>query len=226
MRAPWDTGHNERMALTQSHEFIARRYDRLAPLYRLVELAFGLPPGIRRRAVAALALRPGDRVTELGCGSGRNLELIADAVGLEGAIRGVDLSEGMLGRASQMVRGRGWENVTLLRADAAGLDHGVAQDAVLFSLSYAVMPDRHAALARAWESLRPGGRLVIMDACLPEGPHRRFLRPVGLALSRATVLGDPDVRPWDELAAYDPQLRVQRLHLGTYVVVRACKSAG
>ncbi len=213
------------VALTDSVEFIARRYDRLAPIYRPIELAFGLPWGLRRRAVERLELHPGERVLEIGCGSGRNLDLLTAAVGPTGAILGVDLSDGMLRRARRLVKRRGWANVTLAQRDAASLEPLISIDAVLFSLSYSVIPDRHAALAGAWAALRNGGRLVIMDACLPDGRRGRLLQPLVLAASKATVLGDPAVRPWEELAAIAPEVTTQRLQLDTYVITQAHKSA-
>lgn len=213
------------MGLTDSIEFIARRYDRLAPAYRLVELMFQLPPRIRRRAVEALDLHGGDRVLEIGCGSGRNLDLLTAAVGPSGQVLGIDVSPGMLARARRLVTRRGWNNVTLTFQDAAELDPAAPLDAVLFSLSYAVIPDRHAALTRAFTALRDGGRLVIMDACLPDGPRGHLLRPLAFALSKATVLGDPAVRPWEELAALASHVETQRLHFGTYVISRALKPA-
>lgn len=214
------------MALTDSIDLIGRRYDRLAPVYGLIELIFGLPPRSRRRAVAALDLRRGDRVLEIGCGSGRNLKLLTAGVGSTGQVLGVDLSAGMLARAKRLVARRRWTNVTLTRQDVAQLDVAGPFDAVLFSLSYAVIPDRHAALTRAWSDLRVGGSIVIMDACLPDGVRGRMLRPVALALSKATVLGDPAVRPWEELAELSDDVRTRRLHLGTYVIAQARKPAG
>jgi SAM-dependent methyltransferase len=46
--------------------------------------------------VDQLKLRKGDRVLEVGCGTGRNFPFPRDAVGSKGRIYGVDLSEGML----------------------------------------------------------------------------------------------------------------------------------
>ena len=54
-------------------EFVKRRYDRLAPFYRLFEWILWLPTGIRARAVRKLELPHGDTVLEVGCGTGRNL---------------------------------------------------------------------------------------------------------------------------------------------------------
>jgi demethylmenaquinone methyltransferase/2-methoxy-6-polyprenyl-1,4-benzoquinol methylase len=214
------------VGLTDSIDFVRRRYDRLAPIYRLIELLFQLPPRIRRRAVEALAVRQGDRVLEVGCGSGRNLDLLTAAVGPSGWVTGIDVSAGMLGRAHRLVARRRWGNVTLAQQDAALLDPAGRVDAVLFSLSYSVIPDRRAALARAWAALRDGGRLVIMDACLPEGSRGRLLQPFARALSRATVLGDPGVRPWEELVEIAGRVEGRRLHHGTYAITRARKRSG
>ncbi|MDQ3745622.1 MAG: methyltransferase domain-containing protein, partial [Acidobacteriota bacterium] len=100
--------------------FVGRRYDRLARFFVFFEWLFLLPPGIRRRAVSQLELGRGDRVLEVGCGTGRNLEALVNAVGLEGRIYGVDLSAGMLEEAGALCARTGWRNVTLVCGDAAG----------------------------------------------------------------------------------------------------------
>ncbi len=206
------------MGLSPSHEFIARRYDRLAWAYRLIELLFWLPPRFRRRAVDRLELRPGDRVLEIGCGSGRNLGLLRSAVGPTGLVEGIDISPGMLARATRLITRRGWANVSVVAKDAAKVESAECFEAVLFSLSYSVIPNRDLVLARAWGSLVKGGRLVIMDACLPEGRRGRWLRPLAVSMSRATVLGDPEIRAWEELAGLSRPVNTERNRLGNYVI--------
>lgn len=115
-------------------EFIRRRYNRLAAFYPVFELVFWLPPGIRRRAVARLELKPGDRVLEVGCGTGRNFRQLTAAVGATGEIVGVDFTPAMLAVARRQCQRQGWKNVELLEHDAASYELPVPVDGVLFSL--------------------------------------------------------------------------------------------
>jgi len=200
---------------------IATQYDRLARHYRLIEPLFLLFPSARRMAVTALELKPGDTVVELGAGTGRNLPYLVDAVGPEGAVIAVDASAGMLAEARRLIARRGWSNVELIEGDAARVKLDREVDAVLFSLSYSVLPEPEVTLARAWERMRPTARLVVMDAGLPDTRLGRFLRPVA-PIPRGVVLGDPYARPWDDLAGYGPPV-TERFLLGLFYVTTVVK---
>ena len=179
---------------------LTRRYDRMARWYRVAEITILLPHRLRHKSVRRLALRPGETVLEVGCGTGRNLPLLCDAVGDDGQVIGVDASSGMLARAQQWVTRQHRQNVLLLQQDAAELTLPGPVDAALFSLSYSVLPDRETVLQKTWDALRPDGRLVIMDAGLPASPLGRLLGPVGEAI--ATIFpGDPYSRPWQDLTS-------------------------
>lgn len=198
--------------------FVRRRYDRLAKFFVLFEWLFLLPRGIRRKAVARLELRPGARVLEVGCGTGRNLAHLVQAVGERGRVYGVDLSEGMLQEARSLSAIAEWHNVTLIQSDATEYTLPELVDGVIFSLSYAVIPRHREALRRAWEHLRPGGHVVIMDAKLPSGFPGKLLHPFVVWASRATVLGNPDIRPWDELRELTDDVGCEEAQFGTYYI--------
>ncbi|HEX8921700.1 MAG TPA: methyltransferase domain-containing protein [Pyrinomonadaceae bacterium] len=203
--------------------FVRRRYNRLARFFVLFEWLFLLPPGIRKRAVSHLELKPGDHVLEVGCGTGRNLAPLVEAVGTEGQVYGVDLSEGMLTEAGKLRAKAGWRNVTLIRSDAASYRVPVEVAGAIFSLSYAVIPHHREALAHAWNQLRPGGYLVIMDAKLPSNILGRLLHPFVVWASRLTVLGNPDIRPWDELKELANDVEMEEVSFGTYYICLARK---
>ena len=196
---------------------ITGQYDRVARFYKVFEPLYLIFPVARRRAVAALGLKPGDTVLEVGAGTGRNFPYLVKEVGPSGSVIGVDASGGMLREARKLVERRGWSNVSLLRQDAAQLQVDEDVDAVLFSLSYSAMPEPRRALASAWERLRPSGRLAVMDAGLTETRLRPLLDPIARLLIRLGP-GNPYSRPWDDLAQYG-QVAIERFMFIYYVCV-------
>jgi demethylmenaquinone methyltransferase/2-methoxy-6-polyprenyl-1,4-benzoquinol methylase len=208
---------SEARFVRQPLDAVVARYDRVARWYRYLEWTILLAPRFRRRAVQRLRLREGDTVLELGCGSGRNLGLLRRAVGPAGEVIGVDAAPGMLAEAQKLIARHGWRNVSLIHSDAAQLKLDRRVDVAYFSLSYSVMPDREGALDRAWEALCPGGRIVVMDAGLPDTALGRVLaRPAELV---ATLFpGDPYSRPWEDLQRLAPDPATERFQLGMYFI--------
>lgn len=201
---------------------VATRYDRLARWYRFAGPLILLAPGFRRKAVKRLELKHGDTVLEIGCGTGRNLRLLHDAVGVEGVVIGIDASDGMLTQARQLVSRHDWKNVRLIHQDAARFVLEDEVDAAFFSLSYSVLPDREPVLLKAWEAVRHGGRLVIMDAGLPDSRLGRLLTPIGEMIATA-LPGDPYSRPWEDLIALSETVDTERFQLGTYFICKIIK---
>ncbi len=200
---------------------VRRRYRWVAPFYPFFNLVFVLPRGIRRRAVDRLDLRPGSRVLEVGCGTGANLPLLSRAVGEGGRVVGLDAAEPMLARARARCARKGLANCELRMGDAATDPLPGGLDGVLFSLSYSVIPESRRALAHAWQALREGGRVVILDAGVPQGRERSLGARYAAAASRASVLGDPFRAPWDDLRALGASPQVEREQRGYYYIVWA-----
>jgi SAM-dependent methyltransferase len=200
------------------HDIICQRYNRIAAFIPFFEYAFFMPSGLRKRAVDQLKLRQGDRVLEVGCGTGRNFPFLRDPVGPEGRIYGVDLSEGMLRRARKLCRRRQWTNVVLIEADAANFVSRELFDGVLFSFSYNVMPHHRSVLRQVWKQLRPGGRLVIVDARLPPGLFGKLIRPFATWLMKHTLLGNPLIRPWQYHAALVDDFHMEDFRFSSYYI--------
>jgi demethylmenaquinone methyltransferase/2-methoxy-6-polyprenyl-1,4-benzoquinol methylase len=172
-----------------------------------------------------LALKRGDRVLEIGCGTGRNLPYLREAVGPEGRIYGVDLSAGMLARAHALCERNCWSNVTMIQTDAAEYSPPEPVDGVIFGLCYNTIPHHLTVLHHALRHLRPGGRLVIMDAKLPPGRAGRLLLPFSLWLMRATMLGNPLIQPWKNLRPLVDNFAMEEFVLGSWYLCCGDKPA-
>ncbi len=142
-----------------------------------------------KRLVEALALRPGERVLDVGCGTGQLAQHIADTVGPEGRVLGVDPLPLRIGMA--MARAR--DNLSFEVGEANDLgrlpDRGF--DVVVLNAVFHWLPDKTGPLLGFWRVLRPGGRLGISTALkghltemarlgravLAEPPFDRYPRP-------------------------------------------------
>jgi ubiquinone/menaquinone biosynthesis C-methylase UbiE len=197
---------------------VRARYDDIARFIPLFDRVLFLPPDSRRKAVEHLGLTAGDSVLDIGCGTGRSLPYLHEAVGPRGRVYGIDISRGMLRHARKLCAANRWSNIELSENDAAEFTAPTPLNGVLFSLSYNTMPNHRAVLRKAWDQLVPGGRLVIMDAKVPPGLSARLVLPFSLWLMKHTMLGNPLIHPWEELAALTDELEMsQRLFQSYYI---------
>lgn len=117
----------------------------------------------RRELCDRLPLADGARWVDLGGGTGANLEFARDRVTKLKSVIVVDLSRSLLEVARERLRTRAWNHVELAEADATTYAPPVPADVVTFSYSLTMIPDWFAAIDRAWEMLRPGGVLGVVD---------------------------------------------------------------
>lgn len=160
----------------------------------------------RRRAADLLGLAADSEVLEVGCGTGLNFRFVQERLDPQrGRLTGLDFSADMLERARRRVDSRGWRNVDLIQADASVMQLSRRFDAILFAYSITMIPDWRGALQRAYEHLKPGGRMVVLDfgAFRGWGP----LGPVMRGWLRANHV--ETLRPYIEtLRELDANLRV------------------
>jgi phosphatidylethanolamine/phosphatidyl-N-methylethanolamine N-methyltransferase len=153
-------------------DFVWKVYEKLATVY---DLTFGpaLHPG-RIVAKERMKILPGDRVLEVGIGTGINVSLYPRTC----HVTGIDLSAKMLERAHERVAKEGLTNVELLEMDATKL----AFDDNSFDVVYApyvisVVPDPVAVVREMSRVCRPGGKIIILN-------HFRSTNPVMATFER------------------------------------------
>jgi tRNA A58 N-methylase Trm61 len=117
-----------------------------------------------RRTIAALGLRPGMRVADVGAGSGEWAERISREVGKTGRVFATEVDRAELQKIETRIKGAGLQNVTAVLGtqEDTGLPAGCC-DAILLRMVYHhfTEPARMRASLRA--ALRPGAPLVIID---------------------------------------------------------------
>jgi ubiquinone/menaquinone biosynthesis C-methylase UbiE len=146
---------------------VARLFDELADDYDQSGVAFFAP--IAEGLVDALALVPGERVVDIGCGRGAVTFPAARAVGTTGAVTAVDIAPAMVELTRRRAEQSGCVQVTtaLGTADELGLPDASA-DVLASSLVLFFAPDPAATL-RAWlRLLVPGGRFGLATFGTPD----------------------------------------------------------
>jgi ubiquinone/menaquinone biosynthesis C-methylase UbiE len=117
----------------------------------------------RARVVEALALEPGDRVADLGCGPGLLALELAGRVGEAGAVECIDSSESMVALARGRCAQQACVSVNAGDVSMLPYDNGVF-DAAVCTQVYEYVPAVDRALQELLRVLRPGGRAVVVDS--------------------------------------------------------------
>ncbi len=196
---------------------IAKKYRRNAYFYDFVTQAFSR---MRSQAISRLGLTPGQIVLDFGCGTGLSFAGIEQDIGPAGKLIGVDLSPAMLAHAREKVARSGWQNVTLLQANAEEVELPPASvDAVLSFYTHDIMSSRRA-VERAVRALRPGGRFVIAGSRLAGGARGWLLDPITLAYAKRAITQPLTHQPWKRLEDLLGPLKLEEHLVGTaYIAI-------
>ena len=147
----------ENFRIAPDRELAAERYRALAAGY---DASCRFVSGMRRNAIDLLALRSGDTVLDVACGTGAMLPELARRVGERGRVIGFEQSPEMLAIAQERVRREAiGAVVTLQQASAEEVRIDGQTDALLFFYTHDVLQSPRA-LEHLFRRARPGARVV------------------------------------------------------------------
>ncbi len=181
----------------------------------------------RDRLLRELALKPGERVCEVGCGTARNLIVLARRYP-EAKVCGFDASSAMLETAAANLARAKMTGIPLVQAYAEDFDPErmlpadyAPLDRFVFSYCLTMIPDWRAALDRAWAMLPNGGGLSVVDfgdlAAWPAPLRRAFFA----FLAAFHVRPDPGIHAW-ALELADAEVE-QTCIFGGYAILTLAK---
>jgi ubiquinone/menaquinone biosynthesis C-methylase UbiE len=126
-------------------------------------------------------LDSGERVLDLGCGTGTDTLIAAQMVGPEGRVTGVDMTPEMLAKARRAADELGAENVELVEAEVERLPFPDASfDVVISNGVIDLTPDKDAVFAEIFRVLRAGGRIQIADVTIQQPVSEEGRRKIDL----------------------------------------------
>lgn len=139
-----------------------------APFYDIYCPAVGLGRGFREHTLRHAAIRPGEHVLDVGCGTGVLTRMAADAAGAAGSATGIDPAAKMI----QVARETGSRAEFKVAAIEALPFPDASFDLALSSLMLHHLPPdtKRQGLAEVYRVLKPGGRLTIADFSSPTNP--------------------------------------------------------
>ena len=204
-------GHGTLPGMAEDANSTVSRYRREAAGY---DASARRTMALRRRTIERLGLQPGDRVLDVGCGTGLSFPLIRVRIGGAGRLIGIDVSPDMLEIARERVAKAGWGNVTLIESTVETMHLPFRVNAVLINYAHDVMRSQ-AALAAIFEQTQPGTRVAAAGIKHPPrwlDPFRLYRRFKSRACSGTR---EGLEAPWDLLAGFVPDLRVEQTLFGT-----------
>ena len=153
-------------------------YDRISHSYDL--LADSNEHVAREKGLSALGIDEGEKVLEIGYGTGHSLVALAESAGITGLIYGVDISDGMKKVSEKRVTAAGVaDRVNLSVANTPPLpfkDHTFDAVSMSFTLELFPLETIPEVLQEIKRVLKPGGRLGVVSMALPkEGEKDSFL---------------------------------------------------
>jgi len=183
---------------------IEKAYQRYANIY---DLTFGrIFHSGRALSVDLLEPMPGDRILEVGVGTGLTLPFFPDGC----QITGIDLSEHMLAKAHQKVASQGMKNVEVLKMDATKMEFPDNHfDSVIAAYVISVVPDPVCVLKEMLRVCKKGGRVVFINHFKCD--NRLISSLERLASPLSSYLGFKTDLELGPLLAQMPELSVQKV---------------
>ena len=162
-----------------------RWYNKLSLVHDLLSFRDWPYREVRKKAINALDIQPGDTVIDMFCGTGINFGPILDGMGQHGHLLGIDGSTGMLARARQRIQKAGWNGaqITLVEKDIFELSPDFVAEIlplehppkVLITLALGIFANYEAVFTKIFNAMPAATRFAILEGYCGAGSRGAWL---------------------------------------------------
>lgn len=170
---------------------------------------------VRQKAVELLNLKSGDRVLDVGCGSGGSFPYLVRAVSPTGEVIGVEISPESAKSARKRASTNDWKNVEVIEFDALDVRLTGSFDGLLMFAAADIYASNDA-LKNILPHLRENARVVAFGAKLSRYRFGRLFNPILKTLFKLSfaTTPKPDYEPWQVMAKYVERIEVEEYFFG------------
>jgi len=196
-----------------------KRFPRSYEVY-LGLLTLGLVGYYRNKFMRLYGPRGEDKVLDFGCGTGANLEMLAEGLGEKGQIVGLDINRSFLDFASDRIKRKSLKQVRLLMEDVLRLPEEPYFDKIYVLLVMTGLKDREVYYRKFQHLLKPHGKLIIGDYQQGQSP---ILKPVNRLQNKTSRFwnNDLDADLAEELSKYFKKVEKKQYFLDILYVIEA-----
>lgn len=170
---------------------------------------------VRQKAVELLNLKSGERVLDVGCGSGGSFPYLVRAVSPTGEVVGIEISPESSESARKRAAINDWKNVEVIESDVLNVRLTGSFDGLLMFAAADIYASKEA-LENILPHLSENARVVAFGAKLSRHRFGRLLNPVLKTLFKLSfaTTPKPDYEPWQVMAKYVEKLEVKEYFFG------------
>lgn len=197
-----------------------RYLGRLTKYFPNFDFSFIKP--VRQKAADLLNLKPGDRVLDVGCGSGGSFPYLVRAVSPSGEVIGIEISPESAKGARRRAATNDWENVRVIESSALNAHLTGSFDGLLMFAAADIYASKEA-LENILPHLKENARIVAFGAKLSRHRLGRVLNPVLKTLFKLSfsTTPKPDYEPWQIMAKYVEGIEVEEYFFGLMFICSA-----
>ncbi len=179
--------------MSNYYKLIENKYKSVASI---PEVLLSFTKKIRQKAICCLKLQDGDKVIDVGCGTGASFPFLEKLVGKSGTILGVEPSSSMLKGAEARINQEKWENIKLIEKTIEEVETNERFDGALMFAMHDVFNSMEG-LEKIHSILKEGAHIVCVGPKIQEVGLTRTLNPfLHLLFKRMAISQENKDKPW------------------------------